>query len=284
VAERVLFLPARTVSRCARSKSHPAHHLDILPTRRYRADVQTPLCPKCHRPIPSEDINVAKDIAFCRACNVSHSFSQLVETNEIESGIDINNPPPGTWHRHDGMETVIGANHRSWAAAAGLLFVCLFWNGIVSVFVSLALAGTLHRFGIPIPAWFPAPQMNGGFMGSGMLVFLWLFLTPFITIGALFIVGFVSCLFGRTEMRVRGGDAILFVGVGGIGRRWRFQKSDVKDIRIENRQWRDSNGNSQNKTSLVIERGEGKPIKFGSLLTGDRRKFFIAAARRALLS
>jgi hypothetical protein len=35
-----------------------------------------PTCSKCGSTIPSEDVNVANDVAYCRACNVSH-FSSI---------------------------------------------------------------------------------------------------------------------------------------------------------------------------------------------------------------
>lgn len=36
------------------------------------------LCPKCTQPLPPEDINVAKDVAFCRTCNEAFSLSNAV--------------------------------------------------------------------------------------------------------------------------------------------------------------------------------------------------------------
>lgn len=37
------------------------------------------LCPKCVRPVPPEDVNVAKDVAFCRDCNEAFALSRVVE-------------------------------------------------------------------------------------------------------------------------------------------------------------------------------------------------------------
>jgi hypothetical protein len=36
------------------------------------------LCPKCIQPVPPEDVNVAKDVAFCRACNEAFALSSVV--------------------------------------------------------------------------------------------------------------------------------------------------------------------------------------------------------------
>src|SRR5688572_4214903 len=142
-----------------------------------------PMCPKCKGLLQSGDLNVATDIAFCRVCNVPHAFSAIVHGSNLESTTDLQHPPAGAWYRSSGLETVIGATHRSVGAALGLLAFSLFWNGIVSIFVLFAVAGTLVNFGIPAPEWFPAPKMNGNLLGAGMTIFLWLFLTPFIAIG-----------------------------------------------------------------------------------------------------
>lgn len=45
----------------------------------------TPTCSKCGKAIPSEDVNVANDIAYCRACNLSHKLSALTEGTELDT-------------------------------------------------------------------------------------------------------------------------------------------------------------------------------------------------------
>lgn len=242
----------------------------------------TPVCSKCKRTIPSEDVNVANDIAFCRTCNLSHRLSDLTQGLALDADVDINNPPAGAWFRKDSSEVVIGATHRSLGAAIGMLFFALFWNGIVSVFVCIALASTLRHMGTSLPHWFPAPAMDGGSMGVGMTVFLWLFLTPFIVIGAGLLIAFLSCIGGRTEVRIQREAGVVFSGIGALGRRRRFEVSQVKAVRIDHQQWRDSDGDRRSKVHIVIETHAGKPIKFGSMLSAERRKFVASAARSRL--
>jgi hypothetical protein len=241
----------------------------------------TPICPGCKRVIPSEDINVAKDIAFCRVCNLSHELSALTTGVVVDPDVDLSRPPPGTWFRRESGGPVIGATHRSLGQAFGLLLFTLFWNGIVSVFVAFAFASTLRHLGIPVPHWFPTPSGKGSIMPVGMTIFLWLFLMPFIAVGAAMLATFLSCLAGRTELRVAGGEAVLFSGIGSIGFRKRFKASDVKTVRIEDKRWRDSDGDSRRKTQIVIETMSGKPINFGSMLAPERRLFVAGAARKA---
>src|ERR1035441_816969 len=231
----------------------------------------TPTCSRCGKAIPSEDINVANDVAYCRACNLSHQLSALTQATELEAGIDLSNPPAGASYAGGGPGVVIGATHRSLGAAVGTLAISLFWNGIVSVFVLVATAGTMRNLGIRVPDWFPAPEMNGSPMSVGMTIFLWIFLTPFILIGLAMIGAFLSCLAGQTEVRISNAEGVVFTGIGTLGYRRLFDASAVKDVRLDDKQWRDSDGGRQRKTYIVIETREGKLVKLGSMLTEERR-------------
>lgn len=239
----------------------------------------TPTCCKCRRVIPGDDINVAKDLAYCRECNLSYRLSDLTFNDNASTNVDLNRPPGGAWYRTDGGGAVIGATNRSFGTAFGMLFFALFWNGIVSVFVVFAIAGTLHNLHVPQPAWFPAPKMNGGEMGPGMVLFLWLFLTPFIGVGLFVASMCLSGLFGRTEVKIEGARGGIFTGVGALGWRRNFDASQVRDVRIN--QTRNSQGNDT--FTILIETREGKQLKLGSLLSNERRQFVLGALRRSLL-
>ncbi|HEV8491512.1 MAG TPA: hypothetical protein VGR76_04545 [Candidatus Angelobacter sp.] len=238
----------------------------------------TPTCPKCKGTIPSQDINVSNDIAFCRNCDASYSLSSLTfGPPPLDEKVDVNQPPAGAWFRQSGNSAVLGATHRSLPQAAGLLFMCLFWNGLVSFFASMALASTIKNLGLPLPAWFPIPK--GGLMHGGMTVFMWLFLTPFILVGLGMLSGLLNCLAGRTEIGIQGDRGVLFTGIGRLGRRKRFSISEVKDVRIEARPWRDNNGAPHRSSQIVIQTHQ-KPITFGTTLTDERRRFVAAALKK----
>jgi hypothetical protein len=178
------------------------------------------------------------------------------------------------------MGAVVGASHRSLGMALPLLGVALFWNGIVSIFVSVALASTLHLLGIPVPEGFPAPRMNGEAMGVGMTIFLWLFLTPFIVIGLGMIGAFLSCIAGKTEVRVDRGGVTIATGIGPVCWNRRFQAPDLKEIRMEETLSRSND--SGPKKQIVAELRNGKSIKFGSMLRDERRRFLAAAADKII--
>lgn len=242
----------------------------------------TPTCSRCGRAIPGEDINVANDVAYCRACNLSHQLSALTSGAAVDADVDLNDPPAGAYYRNEGGSPVIGATHRSLGAAVGALAIALFWNGITSVFVLVALAGTLKHLGFALPHWFPAPNMNGGPMSVGMTIFLWIFLTPFILIGLVMIGAFLSSLGGRTEVRMHNANGVVFTGIGPLGWRRRFDASGVKDVRIDDRQWRDSDGDRRRKACILLETRDGQQVKLGSMLTPERRKFVAGALRKVI--
>ena len=240
----------------------------------------TPTCPQCKRVIPSEDVNVAKDIAYCRSCNLSHLLSSLTLGTAVDEYVDLSRPPAGAWFQREVDTVVVGATHRSLGQALGLIFVCLFWNGIVSVFVLFTATSTLQHLGVPLPSWFPV--LKGSSMPVGMTIFLWVFLTPFIAIGLGMLAAFLSALIGRTEMRIQGGEAVLFNGIGPLGFRKRFAIHNVRDVRIEDKRWRDSDGDAQRKAYIIVET-ERKPIRFGSMLSDERRRFIASVVKKELI-
>ena len=83
----------------------------------------------------------------------------------------------------------------------------------------------------------------------------------------------ISTIGGRTEIRLREPGGSIFCGIGPLGWRRQFQMAEVSDVRIMDQSWRDSDGDARNKTNILIETKEGKQIKFGSMLTAERKKW-----------
>lgn len=197
--------------------------------------------------------------------------------------MDLHRPPAGMWCTNDQAGVVIGAFHRSWGRALGLLGISLFWNGIVSVFVLVALSGTLRHLHWPIPEWFPAPKMNGHDMGLGELLFLWVFLTPFITIGSGMLLALFSTLGGKTVVRISQGVGSVYVGIAGLGWTRRFDPVQVKRVELGQRSWRNSDADSRSQTEIHLEEKTGKVLKFGSLLSEERQQYLSSALRQLML-
>jgi hypothetical protein len=242
----------------------------------------TPTCSQCGARIQSEDVNVAQDVAYCRACNLSFELSELTRATEMRAGVNLQAPPAGAWSRPEADGLVIGASHRSVGRALGALAISLFWNGIVSIFVLVALAGTLRNLEVRLPEWFPAPNMNDAPMSSGMTIFLWIFLTPFMVIGLAMIGAFLGAIGGRTEVTIRNGEGVVFTGLGPIGWRQRFDARAVRAVRIDDQAWSDSDGHRQRKAWIVIETRDGAKTRFGSMLLEERRRFVAGALSNML--
>ena len=175
-------------------------------------------CPSCDTPLASEHINIAEGVALCPGCGKLSRLSEVVE-HERPSDEIVNDPPPGCSLNNEINATVIRISLRSVGGCVGSLAVCLFWNGITSVFVLIALSGLYANLIGPVPAWFPAPTMDDGPMGLGMTIFLCLFLTPFVTIGMIMFGAVLDLLMGgekkkSEKARLRKGVNIL-VGTPG---------------------------------------------------------------------
>lgn len=245
-------------------------------------DSTTAACPDCRTQLDAADVNVSEGVALCRECEKLIRLSQLLKVQEQLALRQefAGEPPGGTWARDDGRALVVGATTRSFAGALGLLFFSLFWNGIVSVFVVVVLASTMKHMGVTLPAWFPAPNMNGSPMSLGMTVFMWLFLMPFILVGVGLFFAFLSALAGRVEVTVDRDTGKVFEGIGLLGWTRRFDVHRVKDVRLEDKQWTDSDGDRRHKASITIE--ADKTISFGTGLSLERRRFIAAKLNDAL--
>ncbi|MFN5944439.1 MAG: hypothetical protein ACK5ZG_04465 [Phycisphaerae bacterium] len=240
------------------------------------SDSSQAMCPECHAELDAADVNVGEGVALCRECEKLIRLSHLLKAEEKRKLAREfeGEAPSGTWTRDDGRGMVVGASMRSFPTAFGLLFFCLFWNGIISVFVAVVLASTLKHMGLALPAWFPAPNMNGSPMSVGMTVFLWLFLTPFMLIGLGLMAAFLSALGGRVEVSIDRDSGKVFEGIGLLGWTRRFDVHRVKDVRLEDKQWTDRDGDRRNKAKITIE--ADKTINFGSGLSVERRRFIAA--------
>lgn len=232
------------------------------------------VCLSCSREVPEADVNVAEGVAFCRECGQLSRLTDILDATPESGAIrHFADPPHGCRIRDDGMETRIIASARSGKAAGGTMFAALFWNGIVSVFVLIALGGTVQAIFGSLPAWFPAPGNMG--MPLGMVLFLWVFLLPFIGIGLMLFATLLTTLGGRCEVRLRGTEGAVFTGVGPFGWRRRFDAGQVKLVRLGKTTW---SQNDERQPCILIE--AEKTLRFGSVLSSERREWMASALRQ----
>jgi len=161
----------------------------------------------------------------------------------------------------------------------------LFWNGIVSVFVVVALAGLYTNLIGPLPQWMPSPKMdqgkpevNGEPMGLGETLFLCLFLTPFVTVGSGLIIATLLSWIGKVEVVIQEMGSYVSTGIGPLVWKRRFHALDVKSIKIGQSSI-SSNDQSQKLITLTADR----LIQFGTMLPEDRLVWMKVVLQELLL-
>ena len=211
------------------------------------------LCPMCAGRVAMDDINVARDLALCRACERTFSFADAVSTTNAP-GVPPE-PPSGSWFEptFDGFQ--VGTTTRT-CAALFLVPIALVWSG-----------GSLCLFyGLQVlVGHFSLPQSLVGI--------------PFLLVSVPLVAASLMSVCGRFLVTVRGDDGHVFVGVGPIGWRRRFDWGSVREV-VEA-----TSSYSRNAQPMHVIRLNGpQPISFGSGMTDWRRLFILAILRRELLS
>jgi hypothetical protein len=215
------------------------------------------LCPTCHESIPSDDINVAADVAHCRACGSTTALSAIVAgkaaagaAEEREPGVPLVQPT-GTWFVDDGVEIRLGATLRSPIAFFLVPFMCV-WSG-----------GSLGGI-------YGSQIMRGQFdLGQS------LFGIPFILGTILFGTITLLSVIGKIEIRMRGDEGQVFTGIGPIGWTRRFRLSEFSKVtEVQHAGSRSSNA------FLTLE--GLRRMSFGWGLKSERRYYVMETLRQIL--
>lgn len=168
-------------------------------------------CTKCKRKIKAENINLAKDTAFCTTCESLTSLSTLLESTPSKN-FHAHTPVSGTSVDDRGHNWTVSGSHRSWMALFFVPFTAVWAGGSLSgIYGSQLVSGEFNLvkslFGLPF------------LIGSVVLITLCL-----------------MSLFGRTLVSVENGKALIFIGIGSIGWYRRF------DWRLIDRVTEDTSG------------------------------------------
>jgi len=147
------------------------------------------VCPTCQQSIPADDVNVAKDVAFCRICDEAYSLAIMVECGDA-SNSELAEPPSGSWFTTGENEWQVGATTRSAAAAGILIPFTVVWSG----------GSLIGIYGTQI--W------NGDFSITTSLVGI-----PFVLGSVVLICVSVISVLGQVVLRGCDDDAVLFTGV-----------------------------------------------------------------------
>jgi hypothetical protein len=208
-------------------------------------------CPGCGQTIPLEDINVAKDLALCRACGKTWAFSLVNATSELKN-ISPDNPPKGVRVETDYEGgTKIIYKRVSPIAFFFVIFTAIWGGGsMFGIYGSQLKKG---HFSV-VESLFGLPFLFGTIVLCSLTAFF---------------------LFGRWEIKVRGREGSVFVGVGGLG--WRRQFTCGPDTRVM-LEMSSVRVNNQQQEAIILLQGSERVISFGAAITNREVKLYIAAA------
>lgn len=197
-------------------------------------------CPACDSPLPPDDINVSTDTALCRACGHTTSYSVIVHApvQSIHSA-----PPEGCDVQESAGVWRAVATMRSLRCIPLGIFAIL-WNGLLLVFAITFLLSS----------------------GAPFLVVL---ISGHAAAGA-FIAWTAACFaFGEVEVKIEAAELSVSAGFRPMRFTRRRKLAEIRGLRQETRP-RSPFG----QQVLVID--APKPIRFGGLLSDQRRYFLYA--------
>ncbi len=253
--------------------------------KRFFSKESSQRCPGCDTPISFESININEGVAVCTNCRRLHRLSELSWTNKSRQEV-LAEPPKGCSVEVDGrgiedraQRMVLTASMHSYPGFFGLAGMMLFWNSIVSVFLSLALAGLWANLIAPLPAGMQLPGgirqgrpiVNDKPMELGETLFLCLFLVPFVLVGVGFLIATLIALAGRVQVVIDGAESSVSSGIGRL--RWteKFDADKVESVRYSSPNFGDAE-----RTQSAIELYGVNPVKFGGMLPENRREWLCA--------
>lgn len=225
-------------------------------------------CPCCDYPLEAKNINISEGVALCPKCG---ELSQLSNLNFSGSTTEeaLSKKSKRTKLRSDTNQIKVTFYLFSFPKFVVSLAISIFWNGIVSVFLSLAVAAVFYNFVGFVPEWLPAPGledgqpiMNDEVMGVGMTLFLCAFLTPFVVIGMGMIINTLLRLCGTSNIVIKKHRSYVSTGIAFIQRKKYFEAHEVDSVKCVL-----AKSDEGNQERYEIEIISGKKMKFGSLLS-----------------
>lgn len=212
------------------------------------------LCPGCGQKLPLEDVNVAQDMALCRACGYTGAFLSAAAIPRMTDEEMARPPKRVTLER--GFDDALTITCRPKKTA--LLFLVpftAFWSGI-------------SMTGIYI-----VPLATGRFEWK-----LGLFGLPFL-IGTLVLLGLIlNVLLGKTTVTLTKGKVAVGTHLPGWRRIRELECGKATTVTIEKSGYRVNNIPQPE----IVLRSEGRELKFGALgMSHDVLTYVAAVLRRA---
>lgn len=105
-------------------------------------------CPKCSKTVPPEEINIQAALAKCAPCGAVFGIAHLVP-GAAPAKLPVEMPPSFSIER-EGFTLTLVRRWYSWTAW-GLAFFCVFWDGFLIFWYSMALAGKAPLVALVFP-------------------------------------------------------------------------------------------------------------------------------------
>lgn len=238
-------------------------------------------CPKCAAIIPADDINVATDVAICRACSTTHKAADLVHDDVIDATHDetasvlSGSMPRGIRWRDDGQTLVIGAPTGSRLVAGLLAVFAGFWTMGAFVFVG----DMLFPSSSPIPpaesgaGSAPTPPAPGADAADIPMAVVLLGIPTFF-----WFMAYVA-LCSRLHIQIRPDAATIRRGAFPIRLTRTFEPARVTAVLEE----ADPSTRVNGQPVRVITIKADEDIRFGGMLRADRKRWILAILRANLM-
>ena len=211
-------------------------------------------CAGCGEALPPADVNVAQDMAVCRACGYAGPFLGAGMIPKLTDE-ELARPPKRVSLRRDFGDALTIACHPNRTALWFLAPFTAFWSGI-------SLAGIYGQ-----------QLARGQFDWKLSLVGL-PFLAGTIGLGTAILYTF----FGQTTVTLSKGRVRVFVGLFGLGRAREMEWGKGTTVSMQTSGCR---VNNVPQLEIVLMRG-GEKVRFGAMgLSPEAKKYVAAVLRRA---
>lgn len=209
-------------------------------------------CPNCGKELPVADVNIAQDVALCRACGYQGPFLAAAAVPRL-SDEELARPPKRVSLKREFGDalTVICRPRR--ATLWFLIPFTAFWSGgsMAGIYGSQIRSGAfdpkLSLFGLPF------------LFGTIVLVTIILY-----------------CLFGRTAVTLSKGRIRVFTGLFGMGRTREMECGPGIAVAIAQSNFR---SNNVTQPEIVVTSGEHQ-LKFGAMTIPNEAQPYVAAVLR----
>tara|TARA_R110002073_G_scaffold89852_6_gene212499 strand:- start:19856 stop:20533 length:678 start_codon:yes stop_codon:yes gene_type:complete len=210
-------------------------------------------CHKCNSEIPSNQVNIATDLAHCKGCNTIQKISEVSQANE---SFDLKKNPKGTWfEKKSSNELLIGASTAS-PIAFFLIPFMLIWSGA-------SLGGI---YGTQI--------ISGEFN-----LFLSLFGIPFL-LGTFFFGAItIMSVAGKVEIIITKAGGVIFTGVGNIGFSKKFTWNEISSIKETHSYSGNRPGRIGNRGTKISIEGERR-VSFGTGIPNARKYYMLESLKK----